>query len=539
MSDLNFVDSEDVFLFVFDIKNTKKPDVAAIDFLSSRFPFELKKEQIIICRNRNSKSYLCFVSRNGFEQKKISSVLYVMNHYGIFTGIAAVKRTNGDTEYISIKNGAVEWCRKVIEPVQSVSRYVSESEIRSSYKDRDLLYKRSFNDYLRIYSPVIYGLTFVFIALFAVILFFNIRTENYKRQAKASNDLNQQKIEQSKIQKKKIAEFKKELDGLQETKYGNCYSRISLLYDCLGNDVEIRNLNLDRNFFSIDVLAKDAVKILARFEKHSRLLKDVKMNRSTSINERENISFSGQFVSVNVVPEFKNLDEEFNYYRARVESEKEILKKNSERKVSEYTALVRKYFDKYDFNEQFIQFSTQNDVFVLECYVLASSSGLLNFLKSIQNEQIVIIQKLNINCTSAVQSLRSVIYFYTGIMKNNTVDEEIQDVLGDASVTEISRVFKVTKQQPKTVRKENVKVVKTVEKPALAKAEISKPAKYLTYVGQTKKSGQIIMVLKDEEMGVLYNLPLVDSSMSGNYCILNTNGSYYAYIRNICYGVKK
>lgn len=538
MNNLNLVDSKNVFLFVFEIKNKEKKESALLNFLSTKFPFELKKEQVIICSNKNLKSYLCFVSKNGFTAKQISSVLYVKNHFKNYSGIIAVKKSNAQIDYISLKNGAVEWCKNTFDDSLTVSKYITEQEICSSYKDKDLLYKRKFYNYLKIYSSVIYGLFFVFILLTAMLIFFNAKTKNYNKMLKFNDELNKQKIEKSKSLKKEIAQLKKQLFELKQNDYGNCYSRISLLYDCLGKNTEIRNLNLDKNSFTIDVVAKDAVKILSNFEKYSALLKDVKMNRSTNINDGEKISFSGNFVSTQLLPDFNNLDEEFQYYKTEVEAKENLIEKNNKIKVSDYTAMVRTYFKKYALSEQFIQFSLQGDVFVLECSLLASSYGLLNFLKIIQTEQNVSIEKLNINCSQSSQKLRCLIYFYTGILKNNIMDEKIELELNNASVSEISKVFKVSKEET-SVKKEGIRTVKKSAEPSAKKIEVIKPVKNLIYVGQTKKAEKIIMVLKDNEMGVLYNLPLVDEKVLGNYCILNENGLYYAYIRNVCYGVKK
>ena len=54
------------------------------------------------------------------------------------------------------------------------------------------------------------------------------------------------------------------------------------------------NIFIDGFFFTVEVTAKDAVKILSRFEESSGF-KSVKMNRSNIKDGSEKVSYSGEF----------------------------------------------------------------------------------------------------------------------------------------------------------------------------------------------------------------------------------------------------
>lgn len=360
---------------------------------------------------------------------------------------------------------------------------------------------------------------------------------------RARKELEEQKLEKERLHKEneeKLAQLKKTYSEKKHLEYEKIYPCIERIYSAMAEKTAIiENISIQRNAFTVEATAKDAVSILASFEK-SRAFTSVKMNRTTVKNGTETVSYNGEFSRL-----WKEADEKSSLGKKIEFYETELLKMQSRAEekqgvtVSEYIKNIRSIMHKNSCNEQYIQLKGKSGNAEIEFFVFSSSKGILNFIKEIQEgeENLIDIKSFALRNSENRSRIQTTVCFDTGIefKQNDTPFSEYAGKKIDLS--EIDRIFyKAPSAKNIAIKTESAKN-RTTSAKANEQAALSK-IKKLTYIGRTKVNGKDFVIAKDDGMGSIYKISLAKTEAAGDFCI-QTDGGYRAKIRGEYYEVKK
>ncbi|WP_296663105.1 MULTISPECIES: hypothetical protein [unclassified Treponema] len=359
---------------------------------------------------------------------------------------------------------------------------------------------------------------------------------------KAQKELEKQKQDEERIQKEKeekLAQLKKTYNEKKHLEYEKIYPCIERIYSAMAEKTAtIENISIQKNAFTVEATAKDAVSILANFEK-SRTFTSVKMNRTTVKNGAEIVSYNGEFSRLwKETDEKSSLDKKIEFY------ETELLKMQSQAEekqgitLSEYIKNIRNIMHKNSCNEQYIQIKGKSGNAEIEFFVLSGSKGILNFIREIQegDENLIDIKSFALRNSENRSRIQTTVCFDTGIKfkQNDALLSEYTDKKIDLS--EIDRIFYKAPSAKTTIKTESAKNRTTAAK----SNEQNSPAgiKKLTYIGRTKLNGKDFVIAKDDGMGSIYKISLAKTESVGDFCI-QTGYGYRAKLRGEYYEVKK
>jgi len=401
--------------------------------------------------------------------------------------------------------------------------YISDTEIKNEA------------DILRIVL-IIFSVLLLFISAALIVHHAGIKNTEKTRMLK---EVERQKLEAEEIKKEKENKLEKiteEYIELENGSYEKIYQFIERIYSVLDAKTTVDNIFIDGFFFTVEVTAKDAVKILSRFEESSGF-KSVKMNRSNIKDGSEKVSYSGEFSRfIKEADETLSIDEKIKFYSEAIQLIQVRKNKMCNNHLSEYIKEIRKLLIKNNCREQYIQIREKNKIAEIEFYILSESRNILKFIQEIQQNEnsLIDIKSVKINNSGDSRKIHTTLVFSSGIELNHKDDlSEYNDVKIDISA--IDKLF--YKPAP----------VKTPEQKTVAaglsenKKSINLPSanlKKITYIGFTKSGGQTLVLAKDEEMGNICKLVLTEKEITGDYCILK-DGNYLAKIRGEYYEVKK
>lgn len=375
------------------------------------------------------------------------------------------------------------------------------------------------------------------ILIFSILTICVIKSKNNRKKIYEQKQLELQKLENEKITKEKelkLAELEYEYKNNIKESFCKVYSCIECIYSVMTKGSVIENIFIDNRDFSVEVTTKDALVILKAFEESS-LFNNVKMNRTTIKDSNEYVTYTGTFPVIYKNPDSSfTQDEKITYYEKQIEKNKNRLKKQKIKQLSEYIAEIRKCLHVNGCNEQYIQLHSVDKMTEVEFFILSSSSGILNFLDSIQKdeENLFDIKQVKIRNNEDRNRIQTTICFKSWIdLQDNIVSSE-EYMANSIAVTEIDKMF---------YKKPSItKNVKTYSQ-SLSQKKSNATAvrmKNLSYVGMSKLNGETLIVVKDDSMGSIYKLVLSDSEKNGNCCFVSEN-KYIAKIRNEYYEVKK
>lgn len=381
--------------------------------------------------------------------------------------------------------------------------------------------------------------------LILAILIFAIRHSALKNteSLRAQKELEKQKLEKERLHKEneeKLAQLKKTYSEKKCLEYEKIYPCIERIYSAMAEKTAaIENISIQKNTFTVEATAKDAVSILASFEK-SRAFTSVKMNRTTVKNGTETVSYNGEFSRF-----WKEADEKFSLGKKIEFYETELLKMQSRAEekqgitVSEYIKNIRSIMHKNSCNEQYIQLKGKSGNAEIEFFIFSSSKGILNFIKEIQEgeENLIDIKSFALRNSENRSRIQTTVCFDTGIefRQNGTPFSEYAGKKIDLS--EIDRIFYKAPSAKTTAIKTEPAKNRTTSAKENEQAALSK-IKKLTYIGRTKVNGKDFVIAKDDGMGSIYKISLAKTEAAGDFCV-QTDGGYRAKIRGEYYEVKK
>lgn len=381
---------------------------------------------------------------------------------------------------------------------------------------------------------------FIFLLITIILfVFFGIRVVSEKIDIENQEKIeiekqNIQKIEYQKSLQLELANKKNKYEQLMENDFELIYPILENIYVCLKGNSKIENLSISKNTFSVDIKTDDSIEILRKFEQ-SKYFSSVKMNRTTTVNNKELVTFTGSYVNSFVeIRDDSSTEEKIEFYTNKISIINNEIEKQKTIPISNYIANIKRYLQKNNCEEQYIQLRGELTNIEVECSVLSESKDILNFIKEIQSIESPIykIKEIKIRNTNKIQTN---IIFATGI-------ELIEDELvitnnGNAqniSSTEMSKLFYSNEMQmAKKEITQNVSIdnVKKENNYILDR-------KYLIYIGSVKVQNETKFIVKDEEMNVIYKLSLVKTFIEDD-CCFNEKNKLIAKINNIFYEVKR
>lgn len=541
-----------VFILCLKSKTPSKRKIEALENLRNYYPYDIQKESLIIKKNKNNKSYICFVLKDKIIDDVILTILYAKNHFKSFTGyihfyiddfVEIVQLENGNIEKVFYSD-CVESCdgKNIVK--------ISKEEVLKNYKSNDV-YKINENQ-INQRRIIFVSLIFVF-ACFIILMccknYFNqvhIEIENKKQ----LQEIEKQKQDLLIKNKKKLVELENQYLKLQKNQFGNIYNYICILYSCIEKGSVIENLSIDKNNFSVDVTTRDALKILARFEEKTNVINEIKMNRTVVQDNKEFVSYSGKFIKSILLPkENLSIEEKINFYQNRIEEIEKELGAMKIVLISEYAKNIRKRFHLNSCVEQYIQYRIDNNVAILECSIKSTSSSILKFFGDIQSkidieksDIRVYVKKIQIINSENRNNVQTTIQFWTGIEHKEDFNKTfIENEIIQNDVSEINVVF----QKNSSIRKNTTSFSKNKKINQVAKnITVAKVAKStnLKYVGSTKVHGKNVVIIKNLEMNNLYKLPLLNNEselLNSNFdcCVRIGSGKIKALIRGNVYEV--
>lgn len=530
----NIIDRKETNVFLLNLESSKNKESSAIEGLRFLYPYLLEKKNIYVKKTKTDR-YICFVSKNSLEDNiYVSSTLFAVNHFKKFTGKLCIE-LSGYYEYVTLENGNLVETSVTDVKYEKADLYVSENEILSNFNKKDVIAKKSQNQIRKDIIRLCVISSFVLVVMAVMVKFQVSRINNLMENQREIEKQNTVIIEEQKRALKQLSEYEKKYENYFLQTYEKVYPRLSVLYECIGKKSTIESISFEKDRFVIDVTTKDSLLILEKFESRTDKIKQVQMNRTTVQNGNDFVSYSGDFVHSVINVEGLKLEEKISQYKMAVEKYEAMRNEMDSISSAEYAKNIRSSLHKHSCNEQFMQYKKNQNILILNCEFKAAGKNTLEFIRDIESDNKVNILSLKIRNSSNLSGIQTSIQFWTGItVKDNDNSEEgfeIKDILP----SEMSSVF--YKSPEKVVTK--AASMKTQEKKADNREVISKIEKNLSLVGQTKNSKGIIIILKDEEMGVLYKLPLVYENSNGDYCKTTDSGKYIAVIRNKMYGVNK
>lgn len=360
---------------------------------------------------------------------------------------------------------------------------------------------------------------------------------------KAQKELEKQKQDKERIQKEKeekLAELKKIYSEKKYLEYEKIYPCIERIYSAMAEKTAaIENISIQKNAFTVEATAKDAVSILASFEK-SHAFTSVKMNRTTVKNGAEIVSYNGEFSRP-----LKEADEKFSLDKKIEFYETELLKIQSRAEamqgitLSEYIKNIRGIMHKNSCNVQHIQLKGKSGNAEIEFFVLSGSKDILNFIREIQEgeENLIDIKSFALRNSENRCRIQTTVCFDTGIKFRQNGAPFSEYGGKKIGISEIDRIF----YKPPSIKTAAAKTGPAKSKAAAANENgQNTPArmKKLTYIGRTKVNGSDFVIAKDDDMGSLYKLALAKTESAGDFCI-QTEYGYRAKLRGEYYEVKK
>ena len=506
--------------------------------LKSIYPFSLSDKTIIKKRLSHDGRVLCFIFENANKEKRlISSTLYVLNRYR--NGTFIVKATEF-TELIEMQDGQL--LKSVLvnknESENTSSIVITENEIKRSYGTKDLLIEKNVDEIKKeTFLKISVLFLIVGIVLATIFIIFNIQKDKINAIREAEN---QEKLaaKQKSVEQEKCNKLKLEYEKLVFEKSVDMYQLLSSLYENIDRNASIENLSIEKNSFSIDIVTRDAIKILNNFEKN-RAIQNIKMNKTTVQNGKEYVSYNGFFQRFIVYPSAESNSEQIKYYQAQIDSIKKREELKSSKTVSEYSEDLRKLLHSSNCREDYIQTKVYGDKVSLEVLINAKSEHILSFIKKVSKDEVLIdIQGLRIKNNQDYSNVQSLLTFDTGIIveKENTLSES-NITSSDISAKDFGASFYKNPERNhltyKVAPKNEVKE-KIEDKPRLVHNS------NLEYVGEAKfgSAGPAIF-LKDKEFGNLYKLPILETLNEANGCKILSSNSYEVVINKKHYEVKK
>lgn len=345
---------------------------------------------------------------------------------------------------------------------------------------------------------------------------------------------NIQKIEYQKSLQQELANKKNKYEQLMENDFELIYPILENIYVCLKGNSKIENLSISKNTFSVDIKTDDSIEILKKFEQ-SKYFSSVKMNRTTTVNNKELVTFTGSYVnSFEGIRDDSSTEEKIEFYANKISIINNKIEKQKAIPISNYIANIKHYLQKNNCEEQYIQLRGELTNIEVECSILSESKDILNFIKEIQNIESPIykIKEIKIRNTNKIQTN---IIFTTGI---ELIEDDLlvtnNENVKNISSTEMSKLFyssefQIAKKEitqntsMNNVKKENNYILN---------------GKRFIYVGSVKLQNETKLIVKDEEMNVIYKLPLVKIFIEDD-CCFNDKNKLIAKINNNFYEVKK
>ncbi|MGN0732531.1 MAG: hypothetical protein ACI4MA_11605 [Treponema sp.] len=378
-------------------------------------------------------------------------------------------------------------------------------------------------------------------ALCALIMIMHNVTAKKMEEARRQKELEKQKQEQDRLEKRKEEELDKlkaEYLDMKESEYEKIYPYIERIYSAMPEKTTIENISIDRNHFTVEVTTNDSVTILSNFE-GSNAFSEVKMTRTNIKGGKESVSYMGDFSRlIKTADENLSLDEKIYFYTEeikRINKRTELLK---DIQISEYLKNIRAALHKNSCQEQYIQFRSKEKNAEIEFFVLSSSRAILIFLNEIQSKEnsLVDVKSIRIHNSEERNGMQTTICFDTGIelKQADGILSEYADLRIDAD--EIDRIFYKTTAPKPAMPKSHSAI--NVQPQNVIKMQTPVKLKKLTYIGLTKSNAQTFILAKDEDMGSIYKLCLMDRETDGDFCIKD-DGGFMARLRGEYYEVKK
>lgn len=402
--------------------------------------------------------------------------------------------------------------------------YISNEKIKKT---------RNTVQYLLILMSIIFiGICFSFIVHYEI--------EKNEKFSIAQKEYDRQELENQKIQKEKeikLESLKKEYNEKKYEQYEKIYPYIKRIYSVMLENSTIENILIEKNLFSVEVTTNDAMKILENFESNEAFCA-IKMNRTTVKDGIETVTYSGLFSKFWKEADVSlSIDEKLNFYG----KELELINLRAERmqtlQLSEYIRGIRETLRKAGCSEQYIQLRGKEKSTEVEFFILSSSRDILNFINKIQEREnnLVDIKQIRIRNSVERDRLQTTICFDSGIMPKQNGDSGLFSEYEDQKI-DLSEIDKIFYKVP--ISNSPVKKVQRRQSIMSVQESQSFQMKKLLYIGLTKTGGKALVIVKDDDMDVIYKLVLSECEIDGDFCI-KTDSGYKAKIHNEYYEVKK
>ncbi|MDO4505667.1 MAG: hypothetical protein Q4B64_01830 [Spirochaetales bacterium] len=380
------------------------------------------------------------------------------------------------------------------------------------------------------------GVLAVLIVLFVCLHQVSLKNRQNQISQREKERQRQEAVRVLKEKEKKLEELIKEYDIAKEEGYEKMYVCLERLYSVMTQKTTVENLAIEKNTFSVEVTTKDALKILSNFE-GSGAFSSIKMNRTTVKNGVESVTYNGNFSRHwdHTEPSL-TVDEKIDFYQQEIDRMNRRTMALHEKQLSEYIKGIRNVLRKNNCAEQYIQLRGKEKNAEVEFFILSSSRSILNFIKEIQDEgeSLVDIKSLRIRNSEDRNRIQTTVCFDSGIELKKEGEQQSEYEVTETNLSDMERIF-YKKAAPKPAV---IKSVRTVQKAAPKQKAAVRYLKKLSFIGITKSNGRTLVMAKDEDMGSIYKLILVDEEIGGDCCVASDTG-YKAKIRGEYYEVKR
>lgn len=391
----------------------------------------------------------------------------------------------------------------------------------------------------KIRNVVLLGLLSLFLLSFSVlILRYKITQRKTISALKKQQELAE--LEEINIQKEKeeyLNNLCKEFIDLQDNEYEKVFPRLEQIYSAIKDGCVIENLTIDKISFSIEITTKDAIAVFSAFESNP-FFSNIKMNRTTIDNSKEIVSYSGMFSKSYIAPaENLMIEDKILFYENEISKIKDYQKKQQAMHLSEYIRHIRETLHSNGCKEQYIQIRNVEDFSEIEFFIQTSSRNIIQFIKQIQNENECLYYIKRIKIRNISEGKIQTTLCFDSRIKNTKEDVVFQDYKdSNISAEELDKIFykaPVSKSVVKAYSEER----KTADRKIVTD---SKRIKTVTFLGISKINNRTMISVKDEVMGAIYSVCLLESEPADSSDFgMRTQNGYIARLRGEYYEVIK
>ena len=513
------LDCSSVFTFVVKKYPCKKEEIN--EQLKNFYPFSVKGKSIVVRGIKKRKETVFFIfKKTSFDTEWVSFVLFILNRYK--EGNYGLKK-DSVWEVVSIsKNGPVSLNITDREP-DNCKKVFLASEILDCSTKEDCIHLHSDKSRLKKRA-----LRVLFMAVMIPVLLAGVKTAVKEKKEKLLDSIKLEKQKKEKEEErisrlKEVQKLEEEYLKLCENRTPSVYEILQHIYGLCSKGDGIKNLSIEKNYFSFEAGTENGVELLKKMERDSFFLTG-RINRIQKNGNREEVSLSGEVKKIKTeiirisdkAPE-SVINEKIEHYRKKI-SEIEEQKSFKEKQVlSVFMESVKKELRKNNCKEEYFIESTDDSRAVVEVLFRGSPENVFSVVKKMGQQDRELIKVLKINSFENSGEIQCTLVFDTGIMTKREMENKPSEA--EFTPKEISKAFYCRKE--------------TVKRPVQQqKKTVLYEQKKLDYLGSAKNGNKKRIFVSDRENGLVFELLEEKTDSGKDHFYFREDGGLIAVLKN-------